>query len=631
VTRSRTPALLLTAVLLTACTGGPSAEESAADAAQALVAGLQEGTLGGVAPVRGTPADARALVGGATEELGEQRRVTVVDVGEVTETGEGEQAEVSLRWRWQLPVPVDGEAAQWSHPATAVLQRTGDQPWRVRVDEGLVGLRAGETFAVSRVAPERGDVLGADDAVLVEDRPVLRFGIDKTRGAPAAQQRDARRLARIVDIDAGVYAEQVAAAGEAAFVEAIVLREADATGPLQAVADLDTVLTVADTLPLAPTREFARPLLGTVGEVTAEIVEASDGAYRAGDTAGLSGLQARYDERLRGSPGVVVAAVREGRGRDRELHEVTPTAGEPLTTTLDPRLQARAEEVLADVGPAAALVAVQPSTGALRAVASGPGGAGYSTATVGQYAPGSTFKIVTSLALLRDGVAPGDPLPCPPASVVDGKRFENYDDYPASGLGRITLRGAVADSCNTAFIEARERAGALVGAAEALGLGVDHDLGFPAYLGAVPDPGSATATGEAAAMIGQSEVLASPMAMAGVLASVVAGETVVPHLLVDQLPAPAPADPLTPAEARSLRGLLRGVVATGSGQDLADLPGPPALAKTGTAEFGDEVPPRTHAWMVGAQGDLAVAVFVEEGDSGSGTAGPLLESFLRGT
>jgi cell division protein FtsI/penicillin-binding protein 2 len=52
------------------------------------------------------------------------------------------------------------------------------------------------------------------------------------------------------------------------------------------------------------------------------------------------------------------------------------------------------------------------------------------------------------------------------------------------------------------------------------------------------------------------------------------------------------------------------------------------IAKTGTAEFGTEPPLPTHAWMVAGRGDLAVAVFVERGDSGSGTAGPILRRFL---
>ena len=53
------------------------------------------------------------------------------------------------------------------------------------------------------------------------------------------------------------------------------------------------------------------------------------------------------------------------------------------------------------------------------------------------------------------------------------------------------------------------------------------------------------------------------------------------------------------------------------------------LAKTGTAEFGSKEPLQTHAWMIAVHGDLAVAVFVDVGDSGSGTAGPLLDRFLR--
>jgi cell division protein FtsI/penicillin-binding protein 2 len=72
------------------------------------------------------------------------------------------------------------------------------------------------------------------------------------------------------------------------------------------------------------------------------------------------------------------------------------------------------------------------------------------------------------------------------------------------------------------------------------------------------------------------------------------------------------------------------VVTQGSGVLLRGLPGPPVIAKTGTAEFGDRPPLPTHAWMVAGHGDLAVAVFVDRGSTGSGTAGPLLERFLQG-
>lgn len=86
---------------------------------------------------------------------------------------------------------------------------------------------------------------------------------------------------------------------------------------------------------------------------------------------------------------------------------------------------------------------------------------------------------------------------------------------------------------------------------------------------------------------------------------------------------------MTGSEATQLRALLRAVVTDGSGRALADLAPPDVLAKTGTAEYGTGSPLPTHAWMVAAQGDLAVAVFVATGESGSRTAGPLLEDFLR--
>jgi cell division protein FtsI/penicillin-binding protein 2 len=210
---------------------------------------------------------------------------------------------------------------------------------------------------------------------------------------------------------------------------------------------------------------------------------------------------------------------------------------------------------------------------------------------------------------------------------VDGKSFKNYSDYPSSQLGRIDLRTALAQSCNTAFIGQRgELSGReLADAAASLGVGTDYDVGFPSYFGSVPaDP---SATGRAAAMIGQGKVLASPMAMAAVAASVSAGKTVVPSLVVGTA-ATSKAKPLTGSEASDLKEMMAAVVSEGSGSVLRGVDGPQVIAKTGTAEFGPKAPFKTHAWMIAAQGDLAVAVFVRTGASGSRTAGPLLAEFL---
>jgi cell division protein FtsI/penicillin-binding protein 2 len=296
---------------------------------------------------------------------------------------------------------------------------------------------------------------------------------------------------------------------------------------------------------------------------------------------------------------------------------------------LVPALQTKAESLLAGVGPASAVVAIRPSTGEVLAAASGPGSKGYNTATFGRYAPGSTFKVVSALALLRSGLKPTATVPCTPTLTVNGKLFKNYSDYPSNRLGDISLTEALANSCNTAFISQRDRLtpAALAQAAEALGVGKDYDVGYPAYFGQVPPPASETE--RAADMIGQGKVLASPLAMAAVAASVAKGTTVVPALVAGTTPKAAPAQPLTASEAEQLRALMHAVVEQGSGAALASLQPPEVLAKTGTAEYGTGSPLPTHTWMLGVQGDLAVAVFVATGQSGSQTSGPILKAFLE--
>jgi cell division protein FtsI/penicillin-binding protein 2 len=309
------------------------------------------------------------------------------------------------------------------------------------------------------------------------------------------------------------------------------------------------------------------------------------------------------------------------------LFEVKPVPGKRLTTTLNVGLQKLAEKTLASTKPASALVAIRPSTGAIIAAANGEGNRGQSLATVGRAPPGSTFKVVSALALLRAGLTPDSKISCPRTVTVNGRKFTNYSDYPANHRGTITFRTALAQSCNTAFIGQRRKLdrSALADAAGSLGVGIDYDVGFSSFFGSVPNDPSAT--GRAAAMIGQGKVEASPMAMAAVVASVASGETVIPHL-VEGTVATSKAKPLTRQEAKQLRSMMRGVVSEGSGRVLGSLAGPPVMAKTGTAEYGTSKPLKTHAWMIAAQGDLAVAVFVNDGKSGSSTAGPLLRTFL---
>lgn len=564
----------------------------------------------------------------AVAGMGERRPAVTV---QSTET-EDDDATAVLAYRWDL----DDSDEDWTYTTTAQLAYEPEtEEWAVEWAPDILapGLVEDDQLEVATVDAERAPILGFGDAVLVTNLPVARMGIDKTQVDGEQAVASARSLAAVLDLDADALADRVAAAGPEAFVEAVVLRTEVTPIDEEAVAAIPGVIGIPDELPLAPTREFARPILGTVGAATAELIAASGGKLEEGDLTGLSGLQERYDEQLRGRPGIVIEAVPTDpqTGPIRELFRQDATPGQPVATTLDLDLQLAAEDALATVGPPSAIAAVRPSTGEVLAAASGPGGQGYSTVTLGRYAPGSTFKVVTALGLLRAGLTPDSDVACTPTITVDGKSFTNYDDYPTDGLGDITLRSAIADSCNTALIAERDELSqdALADAATTLGLGVEQDPGVPFFFGAVP--AEAGETEHAASMIGQGRVEASPLAMAAVAASVARGETVRPHLLRPGPAAvPKSSQPLQPAAAQELREMMRAVVTEGSAPFLADVPGEDVLAKSGTAEYGTEQPPRTHAWMIAVHGDLAVAVFVEDGVSGSVTAGPIMEAFLGG-
>ncbi len=600
---------------------GPDADQAMDDLAAAFSAGGTRGVdfAGGESAAKKAATEFTEI----TDGVGDAK----VSVGRVST--DGDRATGELAWRWSVG------SKTWSYDSSVRLIRgttaEGDA-WLVRWEPSVVepSLEDGERLVETTIKPERGKIFGARDRPIVTPRPVLRVGLDKAGLRPGQAAGSATRLAQLLDIDAKDFRKQVRATGPKAFVQGIVYRKQEApAGLLDSLSAIPGARAISDKLPLAPTKDFAAAILGTVGPATAELVKEGKGRIKAGDDVGLSGLQKRYDEQLSGTRGATVVAV-DDQGERRTLFTAEPTAGSSLHTTLDVDAQAAAEQALSDVGPASALVAIRPSTGDLVAVASGPGSNGYNTATFGRYAPGSTFKVVSALALLRSGVTPQTRVSCPPTTVVDGKTFKNYSDYPSSGFGDISFADAVANSCNTAFISQRDKLGprSLSEAAAALGVGVDHDTGFPTFFGEVGKPGSETQA--AASMIGQGVVLGSPMAMATVVASVVQGSAVLPRLLPDhETQQQEPPKPLTETEARQLRTLMRAVVERGSGEVLADLPGPPVIAKTGTAEFGNEPPLPTHAWMIAGQGDLAVAVFVERGDSGSQTAGPVLEQFLR--
>ena len=583
-----------------------------------------------------------------------------VEAGEPTL--QQDTATVPLNYSWNVG------PEEWKYTVSAQLKKSGDKWLTVWNPAMLVpGLADGDILSLSAESPQRAAILGAGDVPLVTYRPVVNVGIDKPQLAGADAAEPATKLAQLVGIDPAAYAQQVKASGPEAFVPAITLRADGRTITDAQLAAIPGARAIPDSLPLAPTRTFARALLGTAAAASAEQIQKSDGALKPGDTTGTGGLQQQYDAQLRGTDSTVIRAQKAGLTAEelrattdprRILFQVQGKPGTPLQTTLDLNLQQLAEDILGKVGPASAIVALRPSTGAVLAAASGPGSNGYDTAMLGQYAPGSIFKIVDSLAMLRNGMTPDSQVECPASLTVDGRTFKNAEGYPAASLGSVSLRDAFAHSCNTAFINARGGVSQaqLESAATSLGVAVEAPaLGAGAFLGSVP--GEAEGTEHAASMIGQGKVLVSPLSAAVMAGSVAKGAPVAPLLVLNPnagTPGPAAATtpsptatagvaapavspeppakisgtPVTAAEAAALADMMRAVVTSGHTGFLASVPGAPVGAKTGTAEFGKDNPPKTHAWIVAVHGDLAVAVFVEDGGLGATTSGPLLKEFL---
>ncbi|MEU0846612.1 penicillin-binding transpeptidase domain-containing protein [Streptomyces flaveolus] len=298
------------------------------------------------------------------------------------------------------------------------------------------------------------------------------------------------------------------------------------------------------------------------------------------------------------------------------------TADRPVRTTLDAGWQSAAEDALAEAdGKNAALVALRIDNGEILALANSPAG-GFNRAASGTYAPGSTWKIVTSSALLLKGaVRPDDVVDCPKYLTV-GKEFHNVETSEHPGA---TFRKDFTESCNTAFISLRGKLddGELGEVARTyFGVGQEWHVGIPTYDGSVPVPKDETE--KAASMIGQGRVQANPLIMASVTATAVSGEFHQPSVTAGNEDATR-TEPLPDEVVTQLRGMLRATVTDGTAHVLGDLPGEVG-AKTGTAEVSDDQD--NNGWLVAHRGNVAVAAVVEEGVTGGGSAGPIVHSLL---
>jgi cell division protein FtsI/penicillin-binding protein 2 len=622
---------LLAGPVLAACSSDDPAD-GARSAAQAFLDAWTGGDLEGAAGDTDDPATTTALLQQTATDLPDA--TLAADLGEVTVTGDDETA-ATAGWTatWDLAAAPD-----WTYTATLDLARAdADADWQVVAEPTVVHpeLGVGQHLQLSRALPERAAITDASGAPLFTETEVVNVGVDK------AQVTDlptlAAALGAATGIDPATITTDVEAAGEGQFVPVITLRRPDFEAIRAQVFDLPGAVFPTSTRVLAPTAQFGAALLGRVGDATAEAIEETTGEdgqplYAAGDSLGLSGLQRAYQEQLTGTAGFTASVISLDTSTGDTgtvVGSVDPVPGTPVQVPLVPAIQSAADAAVAGQSLATHVVVVRPGTGEVLAVSSNAA-ANPANALSGQFPPGSSMKTITATALLQaGGVTPDTAVACPGTTTVDGREFENEDQFD---LGTVPFTEAFAQSCNTTFIQQGLTLpdDALSAAAASYGVGTDWQLPVGIFSGSVP--ATSTGTTKAADAIGQGEVLMSPAQLALVAAGIASGTPAAPVEVVGA--DPAGAAPAGPGQAvlDQLRPMMRQVVLSGTATGLAGQG--EVYGKTGTAEFGTNTPPDSHGWFVGyqlggPQGDIAFAVLVEAGQSSS-VAVQVADAFLAG-
>lgn len=584
--------------------------------------------------------------------------------------------------------------------------------WYLQVidhDEFAVRAAQNQVRIIYTEAP-RGQILDRQGRVLVGNRvsPVVTVARHAVKDRPDVVERLAALLdlpreeleKRIADPNASPY-KPVPVAEDVSEELVLYLREHAAEFP-----GVEATQLARRSYPHGP---LAAHLLGYVGEINdTELAERRRKGYRLGDSIGKSGVERMFEEDLRGEPGVLKLEV-DSEGRVlRTLASVPPMRGNDVQLTLDLDVQRVTEESLVKgleaaktrrdrenrepfKAPAGSAVVVDPRDGSILAMASYPtydpsefvngisrarfaelqDPAGYyplnNRAVVGQYAPGSTFKVITAMAGIETGkIAPN-------TTIIDAG---SYSLRPCSGkctfrnagsraYGKVNLSRSLTVSSDVYYYKLgaelwreRERYGRtpIQDMARRLGFGERTGVPLPGEArGRVLDPDSKKRLHESAPnvfadgvwrtgdsinlAIGQGDTVVTPLQLANAYAAFGNGGTIWQPRIAARVLTPdgQVARDISPEKRRdvelpgraAIEAGLRGVMSSKEGTAAAAFAGFPLetfpiAGKTGTAQVARKQDSAIFAAYgpVGAP-QYAVSVIMEEAGFGGSTAAPV--------
>ena len=512
----------------------------------------------------------------------------------------GDTAAVPFNASWTL-----GKDRTWTYQGSlAMTQASGD--WKVhwQPEDVHPKLSAQQSLVLETLQANPAPVLDRDGAPLLAPTPVISISVDRKQAGDLNAVATALAAA-LTKFDSTITVQSIVDGatktpdGQAYSI--VNLRDADYQSVKAQIHELPGVTFATSTQLLAQNKSLGPQFLATVkAAVNAQVAGAAGWKVVTQDAAGNEVAQLA--------------------GKD-------PTAAQSLTTTIGTSFQAAAQAALANVPQASAIVAMQPSTGEILAVAqNAPADAQGLIALTGQFPPGSTFKIVTGTSALEAGKVTLDgPQACPGQTTVDGRVIPNENNFD---LGTVPLRTAFAQSCNTTFSQIAATlltSQQLADTAKQMGIGADFTVpGVTTVTGSVPVP--TTTVERAEDGFGQGKDQVSPFGMALVASTVVKGSIPTPSLIRGtETKVNTPAQQPVPGPVLdSMRQMMRAVVTDGTAKAIRDIPD--VAGKTGTAQFGDGT--NSHGWFVGYRGDLAFAVLLV----GAGSSSPAVVvagNFLR--
>ena len=588
-----------------------------------------------------------------------------------------EVAEFKKSYRWMALFAIGAFAALGAR--LTQLQALQHDMWRERAQNNIT--------KTVRLAPTRGVITDKNGELIADNRPAY-----KVLATPKwfEADRDTPKLARLLNLSSQQQQQlrsmtdglnEVQRAQQVELFDEITREQLAALEThLHEFPALDIV---TDPVRAYPNGSLGVHAIGYLNEVNAEDIE-DDEHYRVGDRIGRSGLEKRYERKLRGERGFMRALVdatgeHPARVRDSLLTAETfkePVPGHSLALTLDMALMRRIDEAFSPY-PAGAAVVVEVNTGKLAAVYSKPaydpneltGGISkdrYASMledpfrplidrTVFEtYFPGSTFKPITAFAGLETGQA-NHQVECRGSYKLGRQRFGCNGRHDEVGLHKALVR-----SCNVYFWKMSEEIGldAINQFASLFGFGQKTGVGFGAesagflasrqwykeHYGAYR-PGYTLNTA-----IGQGNTRATPLQVALMYAAIANGGTLYRPIIVESVTAPdgtvvASGDPdvrrkiaLRPEHLARVQRALVDVVADKKGTAYgARVRGGVSVAgKTGTAEVIGRAEGgtsrawymnRSHGWFAGyapaIDPQFAIAVVIEHGGSGSKSAAPI--------